>query len=149
SAWIALTTRSLDERMMNGAPINIAGAVVSAGVLPAQLVQASGSVINISGGYTTYTPGFVRVSTLLTADGRLVSATKADPSETYIGVCCSFTVNHAHWGVTETFASSLGSSGYYQPGYIQGGAGGSLNLVVSAAVLGGQIDGSVVAGEKQ
>jgi filamentous hemagglutinin len=149
SAWIALTTRSLDERLMNGAPINIGGAIVSAGVLPAQLVQAGGSIVNISGGYTTYTPGFVRVTTLVTTDGRLVSATNADPTVAYMGVCCSFTVNHAHWGVTEIFTSALRSSGYNQPGYIQGGAGGSLNLAVSAAVLDGQVYGSVVTGEKQ
>ena len=162
SAWIALTGRSLEERMMNGAPITISGATVAydsssgtnqAAMLPAELVQAPGSIINIAGGYLTYAAGFVQVSTLITADGRLVSAGNADPNVQYIGVCCSFTVNHdpARYGVgaSETYTSPLRSSGYEQPSYIQGGAGGSLNLEVQAAVLDGQLYAGVVSGEKQ
>jgi filamentous hemagglutinin family protein len=159
SAWIALTGRSLEERMMNGAPITIGGAMVGygstgsnssiPGQLPANLVQAPGSIINISGGYLSYASGFVKVSTLITADGRLVSATNADPNVAYIGVCCSFTMDHARWGVTEIFTSALRSSGYEQSGYIQGGAGGSLNLAVQSAVLDGQLYAGVVSGVKQ
>ena len=40
----------------------------------AQLVQTAGSVINVSGGYMSYTPGFIQVSSLLTADGARVKA---------------------------------------------------------------------------
>lgn len=119
------------------------------GQLPANLVQAPGSIINISGGYLSYASGFVKVSTLITADGRLVSATNADPNVAYIGVCCSFTMDHARWGVTEIFTSALRSSGYEQSGYIQGGAGGSLNLAVQSAVLDGQLYAGVVSGVKQ
>ena len=72
SGWIALTTRSLDERMMNGAPITVGGATLFnsaavAGQLPINFVQMPGSSINISGGYLTYTPGFVRVRMLINA----------------------------------------------------------------------------------
>jgi filamentous hemagglutinin len=150
SAWIALTGRSLEERMMNGAPITIGGngSDFSSGAV--QLMQAAGSVINVSGGFLTYAPGFVGVSTLIAADGRMVSATNANPNLAYVGVCCSFTVDHSHWGVTETYSSALGRrSGYLDPGYIQGGAGGSLSLNVSAAVLDGSIYSSVLVGEKQ
>jgi hypothetical protein len=51
--------------------------------------------------------------------------------------------------VKDTFSSSLDPSGYNQGGYLQGGAGGSLNLAVSAAILNGQVYGSVLVGEKQ
>ena len=154
SGWIALTTRSLDERMMNGAPINIGGAelfssTLVVGQLPVNFLQMPGSTINISGGYLTYTPGFVQVSMLINAYGQLVSASAAAPNAVYAGVCCSFTVSNAHWGTTEIYRSPLTSSGYFSPGYVQGGAGGSLTLLVQAAVLGGQIDATVVSGVKQ
>jgi filamentous hemagglutinin family protein len=151
SSWIADITRSLDERLMNGAPITIGGALIAGAnaAAPVDLVQASGSVINISGGYMTYTPGFVNVSTLITSTGQLVSASNASPNISYAGVCCSFTVDHAHWGVTDTYTSPLMSSGYNQPGYIQGGAGGSLTLDVSAAALDGALYSGTVVGEKQ
>ena len=148
NAWIALTTRSLDERMKNGAPITINGGAsfISGASLAVNMVESPGAVINVSGGYLTYTPGFVRVSTLVNAAGQLVSASNADPNAAYIGICCSFTVNHPHWGVEQTYASPLMPSGYYDPGYIQGGAGGSVTLTAASAVLGGQIYSSVVSG---
>jgi filamentous hemagglutinin family protein len=154
SGWIGLITRSLDERLMNGAPVTIGGNLITGiggtsvlGQVAANLIQAPGSTINISGGYLTYTPGFVAVGRLIDATGHLVSISNANPNENYVGVCCSFTVDHSRWGVTETY-TSLGS-GYNQGGYVQGGAGGSLNLVVASAVLGGEIDATVVDGEKQ
>ena len=154
SAWIALTTRSLDERLDNGAPITIGGAIIpqSGGQqTPVNVVQAPGSIINISGGYLTYTPGFVQVSELVTANGELVSATDADPNVDYSGICCSFTVDHSHWGVSETYTTPLlnSESGYFQDGYIEGGAGGSLTLDVSSAVLEGKIYATTIQGEKQ
>jgi filamentous hemagglutinin family protein len=153
SGWIGLINRSLNERMMNGAPVTIGGNLINSlgtnalGQVAANLVQAPGSIINISGGYLTYTPGYVAVGRLIDASGHLVSISNANPNEDYIGVCCSFTVDHSRWGVTETY-TSLGS-GYNQGGYVQGGSGGSLNLVVASAVLGGEIDATVVDGEKQ
>ena len=55
SGWISGITRSLDERMMNGAPITISGGSSPiAGVpLAVNMVQATGSIINVSGGYLT------------------------------------------------------------------------------------------------
>src|SRR5262249_19032144 len=50
-----------------------------AGQLPVNFVQMPGSSINISGGYLTYTPGFVRVSMLVNAYGQLVSASTECP----------------------------------------------------------------------
>jgi filamentous hemagglutinin family protein len=105
SGWIGLTTRSLDERLMNGAPISIGGIVYpqSGSASAVNLVQSSGSAINVSGGYMTYTPGFVRVSRLVDQYGRIVSVSNADPNDVYVGICCSFSQSHAHWGVIESF----------------------------------------------
>jgi filamentous hemagglutinin len=151
--WIGLITRSLDERLMNGAPITIGGVAYpgsGSGIADAaNLVQNAGSIINVSGGYMTYTPGFVRVSELVDQYGRLVSVSNANPNDVYAGVCCSFTVDHSHWGASETFSGMLGHGGYFAPGYIQGGAGGSLTLDVAASVLDGQIESTVVAGDRQ
>ncbi|MTD94380.1 filamentous hemagglutinin N-terminal domain-containing protein [Hyphomicrobium sp. xq] len=149
SGWVGLTERSLEERMMNGAPISISSANGAA-----NLVQAQGSIIDVSGGYLTYTPGFVRVSQVITADGRIISVSSADatPDRRYIGIVDDgWTRHHARWGVTQTYHMPLGSAptGYTDPGYIQGGAGGSLTLQVASAVLGGEIRSSIVHGEKQ
>src|SRR5262249_50411169 len=108
SGWIAQTLRSLDERFDNGAPVNIGGAATvssnnSIVVAPVNFVQAPGSIINVSGGYLTYTPGFVRVSTLINANGQIVSAGSASPNMDYVGVCCSFVVDHTHWNVTDVY----------------------------------------------
>ena len=140
--------------MDNGAPINIGGAAVIGNgngfiVAPVNFVQATGSVINISGGYLTYTPGFVRVSTLLDVYGRRVSVSNANADADYLGTCCAFTVSHARWGVTDIYSSALRSSGYEQSGYVQGGAAGSLTVAADTAVFGGTLVASVVAGIKQ
>lgn len=139
---------------MNGAPITISGITGSSITSPVNLVQQSGSAINVSGGYMTYAPGFVQVSRLIDANGLIVSASNANPNDDYVGICCSFTVNHNVQGqlnsaVTQIYSSPLMSSGYYSPGYIQGGAGGSLTLNVAAAVLDGQVYSAVVTGIKQ
>jgi filamentous hemagglutinin family protein len=153
SGWIGLITRSLDERMMNGAPITIGGSYpngLGSGNVqnPVQLVEAPGSVISLSGGFLTYTPGFIRVSALIDSFGHRVSVSNANPNVDYVGVCCSFTVDHPRWGVQDVYAG-LAGSGYEQPGYIQGGAAGSLTLAVSAGVLDSTIYSSVVVGQKQ
>jgi filamentous hemagglutinin family protein len=115
SGWIANTTRPLDERLDNGAPITVGGAVntnaSNNSTAAVNFVQAPGSIINISGGYLTFTAGFVKVSMLIGADGRLYSAGNANPNVDYVGVCCSFAVDHPHWGITEIFANSLLRSG--------------------------------------
>jgi filamentous hemagglutinin len=151
SGWIAQTTRSLDEPLDNGAPISIGGVVStnSNTTAPVNFVQAPGSVINVSGGFLSYTAGFIRVSTLIGADGRLYSASNANPNTDYIGICYSFAVDHPHWGVTQICANPLIASGYFQSGYVQGGAGGSLTVAADTAVFGGTLIASVVAGQKQ
>ena len=153
SGWIALTLRSLDERLMNGAPITIGGLPNAFSPINSltgvNLVQAPGSSINIAGGYLTYTAGFVQNTILIAANGRLVDIADADPNVVYIGICCSFVADHPHWNETETYTDPLHMTGYYNPGYIQGGAGGSLTLDVAAAVLDGQVYAAVVTGPKQ
>ena len=96
----------------------------------------------------------MRVSTLINAYGQLVSASSAQPNIPYVGVCCSFVVNHNAGGkpdsaIIQIYSSPLMASGYYSSSYIQGGAGGSFTLLAQAAVLGGQIYSTVVTGEKQ
>ena len=43
---------------------------------PVNFLQSNGSAVDISGGYLTYTPGFVRVSSFINSYGQIVSASE-------------------------------------------------------------------------
>ncbi len=155
SGWIGLTTRSLDERLDNGAPITIEGGVVNPTTevppAPVNVVQAAASTIDISGGYMTYTPGFVQVSELITASGTEVDASSsaASPLLNYTGIAGApvTSVISSKWGVSTTTTPT--PTGYNDPGYLQGGNGGSLNIEGNTAALDGTLQATTVAGEKQ
>ncbi|WP_195930276.1 filamentous haemagglutinin family protein [Hyphomicrobium album] len=162
SGWIGLTERSLTERMASGAPVSIRGAFLLsdlAGQAPdaplSEFIAKPGSLIDVSGGYVTYNPGFVRVSQLITADGRIISASSADatPDRNYIGIVDDgWSRHHSRWGVTQTYRMPLTSgppTGYFDQGYVQGAAGGSLSVDVSAAVLEGDVAANVIVGRRQ
>ncbi len=95
------------------------------------MVGAPGSIINLTGGYIDYQGGTIRTTVLIGADGRKYGIGSADPDMTYIGIAGQFTVDHAHWGITDVYSSPLIGGGYYQPEYIQGGNAGMLSVSVS------------------
>ncbi|MGD8631163.1 MAG: filamentous hemagglutinin N-terminal domain-containing protein, partial [Gammaproteobacteria bacterium] len=85
-----------------------------------------GSVLDISGGRVNYTGADVISSKLVTADGRVVDISEADPDLLYTGVFGSLEIPHEKWGVNDVYTSPFG---FFEPGYIEGRDAGLLELV--------------------
>ena len=66
------------------------------------VVQAPGSIINVSGGFTQFTGAKVATTELVTANGEIVNIANADPFMPYAGIAGQFVVDHPHWGPTDT-----------------------------------------------
>ena len=124
SSYANLVQNSIDQLLVNGGAISLGGN---------QVVAAPGSIINLMGGYVHYLGGMIDTTELIGADGRLYNIGSANPDMTYVGVAGQFTVDHAHWGVSETYIDPLLDHGYYEPDYIQGGNAGSLSISGSAS----------------
>ncbi|WP_161607339.1 filamentous haemagglutinin family protein [Methyloferula stellata] len=114
----------------------------------ATLIQKPGSLIDISGGYVTFTGGTINTTKLLGSDGRIYDIGKASTAISYVGIAGEFTVEHPHWGVTQTFTNPLLRGTYYDPTYIAGASAGSLS-VTGLPVLDGTILGETVTGRRQ
>jgi filamentous hemagglutinin len=94
-----------------------------------QVVTRQGSVIDLSGGSLRYAAGYVRRSVLIDEQGHRVPIENAVPGVRYVGMDGDAVQAHLRWGVTETFASTLGSSTpRYTPGYVEGGSAGALSI---------------------
>src|SRR5262249_39890270 len=98
--------------------------------------------------YVQYTGGVINTTRLLGSDGRLYNIGSANPNFSYT-VFNGFTVDHAHWNVTETFASAIAGGAHYEQGYIAGANGGTINVSAEAPVLAGDVVATVVAGDRQ
>lgn len=88
-------------------------------------VQTAGSVLNVAGGSVTFLPGMVNTTRLIGADGRIYSMANADPNMTYLGIAGQFTVNHARWGVKETWSTGTQT---FAPGYTEGHDAGNVSV---------------------
>ncbi len=60
-----------------------------------------------------------------------------------------FTVDHAHWGIVDTYSSPLYSASQYVPQYTEGGDAGSLTIKASAQIIDGTIDAQSYPGVRQ
>jgi filamentous hemagglutinin family protein len=114
----------------------------------ATLIQKPGSLIDISGGYVTFTGGTINTTKLLGSDGRIYDIGTASTAISYVGIAGEFTAEHPHWGVTQTFTNPLLRGTYYDPTYIAGASAGSLS-VTGLPVLDGTILGETVTGRRQ
>lgn len=133
--------RAIDQLLTDGGKINIVGQ---------ELVARAGSLLNVDGGFVRYLAGMLQTSRLVGADGRLYSVAGADPNILYIGFAGQTTVNHARWGVIETFTNSILGGARFEPEYVSGGKAGSINLVLSnLALMGGEVSGKAVSGRFQ
>ena len=108
-------------------------------------VLAKGASINVSGGSTTYSGGVLQTSYLIGANGQLYPIATANPLQTYVGVVNpTFTQTYNKWGVQDVLPTP--GLSYYQPGYVQGAAAGTVQFVAPTMVLQGTLQGSVVNG---
>jgi filamentous hemagglutinin len=141
SGYVGLIQHDVGQLTVNGGKVKL-----TAGD---SVVLQAGSTINVSGGWINYQGALVGTSRLIGADGHLYDISKASPDQVYVGVLSGFTVEHSRWNVTETFASLLGGA-RYEPGYIQGGNGGTLSIQAPTITLdGSNLVGQTVTGPRQ
>ncbi|MBC7941699.1 MAG: filamentous hemagglutinin N-terminal domain-containing protein, partial [Chitinophagaceae bacterium] len=114
------------------------------------VIQRSGAVIDASGGGYVYEGGQVNTSRLLGADGRVYDIATAPQGQPYTGLLDTFTRRDERWGQTITSDNPLGAVGRFQPGYVEGKAGGVVTLQAAAGlVLDGSLKGGVTIGAQQ
>ncbi len=141
SGFAGLIERGVGELTIDGGSIKL-----TAGQ---SVVLQQGSILNVSGGFISYQGGTVQTSVLIGSDGRRYATASANPNISYVGVESGFTVDHPHWGITETFTSPLLGGSHFEPGYIQGGNGGSVTIQAPQDALDGELLGLTVAGPHQ
>lgn len=144
SGYVAKVPRSIYQLMTVGGHVSLTTDL--AGSNGAGAVKTDGSIMNVAGGSVKFLPGMVDTTRLVGSDGRIYSMTNADPNMTYLGIAGQFTVNHARWGVTETWSTP---TQIYSPGFTEGhDAGGVAVATVIPSLLGTIYFGST-AGERQ
>lgn len=114
-------------------------------------IMKAGSVIDVSGGVTTYQDGYVYTTMLRRLDGSVIDIREADPDELYMGLANEWTVYDTKWGKQTSYYIPLMSSarGRYETSYQQGGAGGKIEILAPDVLLQGTLKGETVAGRYQ
>jgi filamentous hemagglutinin len=130
--------RNVVERNLTGGTVNIQS--------QGDVILAPGSHINVSGGYTHYTGGYLDTSTLLTLWGQTVPIADANPNLPYAGVVNNASTTDDKWGVTQSYQTT---PSYYSPGYVQGMDAGTLDLSARAFVLDSTVSANTVVGPYQ
>ncbi|MEW6342584.1 MAG: filamentous hemagglutinin family protein [Pseudomonadota bacterium] len=138
---VSLMPRTVDQLLTNGGTITLSGN---------QVMTATGSSLNLNGGYIHYLGGTVNTTRLIDADGAIVPIGDASDNDTYVGIAGQFTQTSSRWGVKQTWYNPLLSGGAYEADYIVGGNAGTLNVFASQAmVLDGGITAEAFGGSKQ
>ncbi|KLU24892.1 filamentous hemagglutinin [Caballeronia mineralivorans PML1(12)] len=141
AGYVSLIPRTVDQLLTNGGTITLAGN---------QVMTATGSSMNLNGGYVHYDGGTVNTTRLVDANGVVVPIGQANPNDTYVGVAGQFVESHPRWGITKTWFNPLLTGGVVEPDYIVGGNAGTLNLFATQAmVLDGDITAQAFGGSKQ
>ncbi|MEW6437770.1 MAG: filamentous hemagglutinin family protein [Pseudomonadota bacterium] len=117
--YVSDVPRTIDQMLVNAGTLSLNGG---------EVITAPGSVLNLTGGYIHYLGGTIATTRLIDASGNIVDIADADPDDTFVGFAGEFSIDHAHWGITDYYTTPLLLGGYYQPDYIQGGNGGALNI---------------------
>jgi len=108
----------------------------------------SGSTVNVSAGWINYAGATVQTTELLT-DGQLVNVANASPGVVYSGAYDGTTLISEKWGTSQNYTNPIIGGTQYDPGYIQGGSGGSLAITAPGMMLNGNFYGNTVAGANQ
>ncbi|HEX4638344.1 MAG TPA: filamentous hemagglutinin N-terminal domain-containing protein, partial [Chthoniobacterales bacterium] len=141
SGYINLVQRTVGELSINGGKISL-----NAG---GSVVVQQGATLNVSGGSINYAGAMVQTTKIVTADGHIFDISQATPDRIYSGIYTGATTVHTKWGIVDTFTSPLASGAYFEPGYISGGAGGSLNITAPSMALDGAMLGTTITGTRQ
>jgi len=142
SAWVGLGKTNLLELSTEGGSISLKSG--------GSVITRDGSVLDVSGGSVTYDSGYVSTTKLLGADGKVYDISDAMPDIEYVGFAGDFVRTSDRWGVTQTYRSMRAQKATWEGGYTEGRDAGSIQIWAGEAlVLEGQVDGSVITGERQ
>ncbi|WP_459711127.1 filamentous haemagglutinin family protein [Paraburkholderia sp. 2C] len=138
---VSLIPRTVDQLLINGGTISLSGA---------EVMTASGSSLNLNGGYIHYDGGMVNTTRLIDANGAIVPIGQADPNDIYVGIAGQFVDNHPRWHISNTYMDPLLAGGTFEGDFIVGGNAGTLNVFASSAlVLDGDMTAQALSGSKQ
>lgn len=111
---------------------------------------AQGATIDVSGGWVTYAAGTVKTSRLITADGRIVDISQADPNEIYVGVVNSTTeVLQPRLGLVANYLTTQSAGQRTDAAYDEGRDAGAITISGAAVSIDGTIYGNAYAGSRQ
>jgi filamentous hemagglutinin len=112
------------------------------------IVAATGSLFDVSGGTTHYESGMVQTSQLIGANGRLYDIGSADPARTYVGILdSSYRRVDDRWGQIDLYDAP--NIGRFEPGYDAGNSAGTLQFAAPTLVLNGNFVGHTTIGPYQ
>ncbi|WP_432787602.1 beta strand repeat-containing protein [Novosphingobium rhizosphaerae] len=151
---VSQTPVTAAELMTKGGTISIdIGAVSASTNLDASTVGAitiaRNALLDISGGWVSYSAGYISSTRLITSDGRIVSIATADPNDSYVGVADGFVSTQPRTGTTQTFLNALVSGTHYEAGYDEGRDAGALMVVGSQIQFGATVKGDAFSGAYQ
>jgi filamentous hemagglutinin family protein len=141
SGYVNLVQRTVGE-------LTTAGGTVSLNAGNSVVMQA-GSRVDVSGGSINYTGANVPTTHVLDTTGHIFDISQATPDRIYVGIVNGFTDIHSKWGLVNTFQNPLQAGLQFEPGYVQGGRGGSLSITAPSMALDGKLAGSTVTGSHQ
>ncbi len=121
--FLDLKPVTVAERMTNAGNVNLATSQ--------ELILSPGSVINVSGGSTTYRPGTIR-ETQLNFNGKLVPISEAKPGVPYDTLADRFNPNHPRWGSSKAIA--IGGSSEFVTSFFEGADAGTINLTTPISI---------------
>ena len=128
SGYVNLIERNVGEMTDSGGTVNM-----TAGQ---SVVMQPGSLVNVSGGWINYQGADVQ-TTKVVYNGQVMDISQATPNLNYSGIFTGYTAASSKWGVVQTYNSPLVNTTTYQPGYLQGGSGGSLTITAPSMALDG------------
>lgn len=138
----AIVPRTVAEKAAVGGELQIGSS--------GSVIQRTGSLLDASGGGYRYDGGFVSTSQLLGADNKVYNISTAPEQRTYTTLLGYYEKNYERWGQTDRLIDPLGLARVYNPAYVQGLGGGSINITSAAGlVLDGTFKGGVTVGPRQ
>jgi filamentous hemagglutinin family protein len=141
SGWLGLIERPIDQRLTTGGSVT----VFSSG----DAILRPGSIVDIAGGSLDHQAGMVPTTWLMGADGRIYNINDAPADMPYVGFAGRFTVDHARWGVSETFFDPLLPLTIHESAYIEGKPAGSLNILANRLEFDASVYASAINGPYQ
>ncbi len=140
SGFVALVQRTVGELTVAGGHVSL-----TAG---GSVILQPGATVNVSGGSINYSGADVQTTKVI-SDGRIFDISQATPDRIYQGIYTGSTEAHPKWGIFQTTTNQLVNGSQFEPGYTQGGNGGTLSISAASMALDGTLLGATIVGPRQ